>query len=79
MDKEKPTISEIIADFALSLRLEDTPKEVIEHGKILMTDTFGVAMSCQNADHAIAIRKMVIELGSATYLLFTFLNTLLTY
>ncbi len=61
----QPTISQIIADFALSLRLEEVPKDVVEYGKMLLTDTFGVAMSCQEMEHAAAIRKTVTSMGSA--------------
>lgn len=60
----QPTIAEIIADFTLSLHLSDVPKHVVEYGKMLLTDTFGVAMSCQEMEHAAAVRKTVAELGS---------------
>ncbi|MEA4932356.1 MAG: MmgE/PrpD family protein [Lawsonibacter sp.] len=48
-----------MADFALSLRLNDVPPNVIEHGKMLLADTFGVAMACQDMEHAIILRKTV--------------------
>lgn len=59
------SISERISDFALSLHLADVPQRVVEHGKLLLTDTFGVAMSCQEMEHAKAIRKTVTEMNSA--------------
>ncbi len=47
---EKPkTISEQMAEFTLGLTYKDIPKDVIDHGKLLLTDTFGVAMACQDA------------------------------
>lgn len=63
--QEYATIAERIADFALSMRLSDVPSDVIEHGKLLLTDTFGVAMSCQDMEHAAAVRKTVLSMGSA--------------
>lgn len=61
----RQTISEQIANFALSLRFSDIPDNVLQHGKMLLTDTFGVAMSCQKMAHALAVRKTVMEVGSA--------------
>ena len=58
------TISQVIADFALGLRYEDIPSEHIEYGKMLMMDTFGVAMSCNNLPHARAVRETIAELNS---------------
>lgn len=63
--KEHGTISQKIADFALSLSLSDVPQEVLEYGKLLLMDTFGVAMSCQNLEHAKAVRSAVESMGSA--------------
>ena len=57
------TISAILADFVLSLRYEDIPREHIEYGKMLMMDTFGVAMSCYGLPHAKAVRAAIRELG----------------
>ncbi len=57
-------ISEIMADFALSLKLEDIPTEVISHGKMLLTDTFGVAIAAHNLEHAQMISDMVLSLKS---------------
>ena len=59
------TISEQIADFILPLRLSEIPTSVVEYGKLLLNDTFGVAMSCQELPHAAAVRKTVLDLGSA--------------
>ena len=59
------TISQKIAKFALNMSLSDVPEKVIEHGKMLLTDTFGVAMSCQYLPHAEAVRKTVMANGSA--------------
>jgi 2-methylcitrate dehydratase PrpD len=62
---EKPSISERIARFALNFRLDCVPREVVEHGKMLLLDTFGVAMSCRNVEHATAIERAVKSFGSA--------------
>jgi len=59
----KQSVSEIIADFALSLQLKDIPPQVIRHGKLLLTDTFGVAMSCQKMEHASAIKRAIAEMS----------------
>ena len=57
---EKPkTISEQMAEFTLGLTYKDIPKDVIDHGKLLLTDTFGVAMACQDLEHAKAVKKTV--------------------
>ena len=61
----RATVSQTIAEFALSLQLADVPAEILEHGKLLLTDTFGVAMSCQNMDHACAVGRAVESMGSA--------------
>ena len=59
------TLSQRIADFVLSMHLEDVPVEVIRHGKLLLADTFGVALSCQQLPHADAIRKTLLTADSA--------------
>lgn len=59
------TISERISNFALSLSLEKVPQCVVEHGKLLLMDTFGVAMSCQEMEHAKSVRKTVTEMGTS--------------
>lgn len=58
------TISRRIADFVMSMKLSDVPEDVINHGKLLLADTFGVAMSCQNMDHAAAIREAILSMES---------------
>lgn len=62
---QNKTISEQIADFVLSVRFSDIPNQVVEYGKLLLNDTFGVAMSCQDLVHAAAVRKTILELDSA--------------
>lgn len=52
MMENQESLSQRIAKFALSLQLADVPEEVVEYGTLLLTDTFGVAMSCQNMEHA---------------------------
>lgn len=58
------TISERIADFTLDLTFEQIPANVIGYGKLLLMDTFGVAMANLEAEHAQAIRRVVTENGS---------------
>lgn len=59
------TIAQQISSFAFSMQLEDVPQEVIAHSKMLLADTFGVAMFCQDMEHAVAIRKTVQSMASA--------------
>lgn len=63
--ENQESLSQRIAEFALSLRPEDVPDEVLDYGKLLLTDTFGVAMSCQNMEHAAAVRCAVKAMESA--------------
>ncbi len=63
--KTQKTVSEKMADFALGLRFEDIPPEVVSHGKMLIEDTLGVALSCQKLPHALAVEKTIEALGSA--------------
>lgn len=58
------TISEQIVDFVLNLNYQNIPDQVIHHGKLLLSDTFGVAMACQELEHAKAVRKTVMEFRS---------------
>lgn len=58
------TISERIAEFTLEQTLETIPANVIGYGKLLLMDTFGVAMANLEAEHAQAIRRVVMENGS---------------
>ena len=61
---ENLTISEQMAEFALSLMYEQIPLNVIDYGKMLLMDTFGVAMSCQKLPHAEAVKNALLELKS---------------
>lgn len=63
--QKQTSISEKIAEFALSPGLSEAPEAVVEYGKLLLADTFGVAMSCQEMEHAKAIRRTLADLGSA--------------
>lgn len=58
------TISEQLADFALTLPWEKIPAEIISYGRMLLLDTFGVAMSCQKLPHAAAVKETLRQLGS---------------
>lgn len=55
------TISERIAEFTLEQTLESIPANVVGYGKLLLMDTFGVAMANLEAEHAQAIRRVVTE------------------
>ena len=63
--QNQAAISQRIAKFALSSRLSEIPDAVVEYGKLLLMDTFGVAMSCQDMDHVKAIRGALAEMGFA--------------
>lgn len=54
-----------LADFALSLSYEEIPAPVLAHGRLLLLDTFGVAMSCFEAEHAKAINQALTAMGSS--------------
>ena len=62
-EKKTGSISEKIAAFSLGLRYEDIPASVISYGKLLLKDTFGVAMASQKQDHIHAIGKTIEEMG----------------
>lgn len=62
--QNQTAISQRIAEFALSPSLSKAPEAVVEYGKLLLMDTFGVAMSCQDMDHAKAVRGALKEMGS---------------
>ncbi len=57
------TVSEKIAEFALGQTLDTIPINVVGYGKLLLMDTFGVAMANLEAEHAQAIRRVVTEIG----------------
>ncbi len=57
------TISEKIAKFALTTKRCDIPAFVFDHAKLLLLDTFGVAMTACNLPHARIIRAVVTEMG----------------
>lgn len=63
-DNVKKSISQRIADFALSLEYEDIPSSVLAHGRLLLLDTFGVALSCKDMAHAHSIRQALRGMGS---------------
>lgn len=58
------TVSEKIAEFALNQKISEIPSNVIGYGKLLLMDTFGVAMANQELEHAQAIRKVVTDMES---------------
>lgn len=53
------TVSEKIAEFALGQSIRDIPSSVIGYGKLLLMDTFGVAMANLELEHAQAVRRVV--------------------
>ena len=42
-------------------------KDVIDHGKLLLTDTFGVAMACRDLEHAKAVKRQSRKGNSRRY------------
>lgn len=58
------TVSERIAEYALSLTLEQVPTRVQAFGKLLLLDTMGVAMANLEQEHAQVIRQVVTDIDS---------------
>lgn len=58
------TVSEKIAEFVLGQKLEKIPPNVVGYGKLLLMDTFGVAMANIELEHAQAIRRVVMDMES---------------
>lgn len=58
------TISEKIAEFTLEQNISQIPPNVISHGKLLLMDTFGVAMANLEQTHIQAVRQVVEDMGS---------------
>lgn len=56
------SISEIMTDFALGLKYKDIPPEVVEYGKMLLLDTFGVSIAAKNLEHARIVKNTVLEM-----------------
>ena len=61
---ESNIISEMMADFTLNLTLEDVPNDVIQHGKMLIADTLGVAIASHELEPAKIIEDMLLSLKS---------------
>ena len=57
------TVSEKIAEYALSLTLEQVPPRVLAYGKLLLLDTIGVAMANLDQEHAQVVRRVVTEMN----------------
>ena len=62
----KLSISRQMARFSLNLRYEEIPAEQLAHGRMLLLDTFGVAMSCRNLPHAKAVHDALEEMQMGT-------------
>ncbi|MCI8516529.1 MAG: MmgE/PrpD family protein [Hungatella sp.] len=58
------TVSEKIAEFALGQSIQSIPSNVIGYGKLLLMDTFGVAMANLELEHAQAVRRVVENMES---------------
>ncbi len=61
---EMKTVSEKIAEFALHQKITEIPHQVAGYGKLLLMDTFGVAMANLELEHAQAIHSVVLNLES---------------
>lgn len=57
------SISEQIAKFVLNTGRCDIPEPVVSHAKLLLLDTFGVAMLSPSLPHARIIQDVVTEIG----------------
>lgn len=58
------TVSEKIAEFTLSRKMDGIPPNVIGYGKLLLMDTWGVAMANMELEHTQAIWQVVKDMGS---------------
>ncbi len=58
---EMKTVSEKMAEFALHQKLTEIPHHIAGYGKLLLMDTFGVAMANRELEHAQAIRSVVMN------------------
>lgn len=56
------SISGQIADFALNLRYEDIPPQIISYAKMLILDSFGCALLSMDEPHAQEVRRALEEL-----------------
>jgi 2-methylcitrate dehydratase PrpD len=56
-------VSEKIAKFALNIERRDIPDAVVDHAKLLLLDTIGVAMVSRVLPHARIIADVVKEMG----------------
>lgn len=65
MLNEMTSLSSRIAKFALTVDYKSIPAEVKEYGKTILTDVFGVALTCPGLGHANAIKNTIKELGSS--------------
>lgn len=55
------TVSEKIAEFVLHQNFAEIPHQTAGYGKLLLMDTFGVAMANRELEHAQAIRSVVMN------------------
>lgn len=62
-DGMEKTVSEKIAEYALSLTLEQVPPRVLAYGKLLLLDTLGVAMANLDQEHTQVVHRVVTEIN----------------
>lgn len=59
------SITELMTDFALNLTGDQIPSKVVEHGKRLLLDTFGVALAAHGMESIRAIKKTILDMGTS--------------
>ncbi|HEY9280146.1 MAG TPA: MmgE/PrpD family protein, partial [Eoetvoesiella sp.] len=58
------SVTEQLAQFALSTRYEDLPAPVVHSAKLLMLDTIGCAMGAVGTTPGLAVRRIVHSQGT---------------
>ena len=61
---KKSSLSARIAAYTMQFSLESVPKEVAEHAKLMIIDSFGGAVAAYYLEHAESARKVASDFGS---------------
>jgi 2-methylcitrate dehydratase PrpD len=60
----KPSVSEIIADYTLQFSLKNVPTEVQEYAKLMILDAIGGAVAAFHLEHAKSVRNVALDFAS---------------
>ena len=55
------TYTQELSEYAVNLKYEDIPPEVIERAKMIMLQTIGVSLAAKDTEISRKIRKMAVE------------------